>query len=60
MKTNHLKLITVLITFNLIDLFFKTRHVFKNKSIKFDKGSLNTGITKYFLILQTSSPSQAK
>ena len=59
-KTNHIKLITVLITFNLIDLFFKTRHVFKNKSIKFDKGSLNTGITKYFLIWQTNSPSRAK
>ena len=50
----------MLITFNLIDLFFKTRHVFKNKSIKFDKGSLNSGITKYFLIWQTGSPSQAK
>ena len=49
-KTNHLKLITVSITFNLIDLFFKTRHVFKTKSIIFDEGSLNTGITKYFLI----------
>ena len=44
----------------LIDLFFKIRHVFKNKSIKFDKWSLNTGITKHFLIWQTSSPSQAK
>ena len=43
-------------SFNLIALFFKTRHVFKNKSIKFDKGSLNTGITKYFSIWQTSSP----
>ena len=27
---------------NLVDLFFKTRHVFKNKSIKFDKGLFNT------------------
>ena len=27
---------------NLIDLFFKTRHVFKNTSIKFDKGFFNT------------------
>ena len=31
-------------------LFQKTRHVLQNKSIKFDKGSLNTGITKYFSI----------
>ena len=37
-------------------LFQKTRHVLQNKSIKFDKGSLNTGITKYFSIWQTSSP----
>ena len=29
---------------NLIDLFFKTRHVFKNKSIKFDKGSSTHGL----------------
>ena len=40
----------MLITFNLIDLFFKLRHVLKNQLIKFDKGPLNTGITKYFLI----------
>ena len=58
-KTNHKILIIVLITFNLIELFSKTKHVFKNKSIKFGKGSLNTGTTKYFLIWQTSSPSQA-
>ena len=50
----------VLITFNLIDLFFKARRVFKNVSIKFSKGYLNTGITKYFLIWQTGFPSQAK
>ena len=49
-KTNHLKLIAMLITFNLIDLFFKTIHVFKSKSIKFDKWPLNAGITKCFLI----------
>ena len=36
------------------------RLVFKNKSIKFDKGSLNTRITEYFLIWQTSSPLQVK
>ena len=59
-KTNHIKLIALLIIFNLTDLFFKTRHVLKNKSIKFDKGSLNTGTTKYFLIWQTNSPSQVK
>ena len=41
-------------------LQLKARHVFKNKSIKFDKGSLNTGITRYFLIWWTRSPSQAK
>ena len=61
---SHISLVNiwllVLITFNLIDLFFKARRVFKNVSIKFSKGSLNTGITKYFLIWQTSSPSQAK
>ena len=54
-KTSHLKLIAMLITFNLIDLFFKTIHVFKSKSASlfdslFDKGPLNTGITKCFLI----------
>ena len=60
-KDQSFKIITVLITFNSIDLFFKTRHVFKNKSIKFDKGSFeHRGITKYFSIWQTSLPSQAK
>ena len=31
-------------------LVLKTRQVFKNKTIKLDKGSLNTGTTRYFLI----------
>ena len=49
----------MLISFNLIALFIKTRHVFKNKSIKFGKRFFNTGITKYFSIWLTSSTSQA-
>ena len=50
----------MLITFNLMDMFFKTKHVFKNKSVKLEKGPLNIGITKHFLIRRKSSPSQAK
>ena len=49
-KTNHVNVIAVLITFNLIDVFFKTRVVFKSMSDKFDKVTMNTGIPRYFLI----------
>ena len=37
-KANHLKLITVLITFNLIALFIKTRHVLKTSQLNLTKG----------------------
>ena len=37
-KTNHLKLITVLITVNLIGLFIKTRHVLKTSQLSLTKG----------------------
>ena len=45
---------TALITFNLIDLFSKTRHGFKNESIKSHKGSLNTGIIRFNMINKLS------
>ena len=50
-KTYKYKKLTLnVLIFKIVDLFFKTRHVFKNKSVRFDKASSNTGITKYFLM----------
>ena len=50
-KTYKYKKLTLsVLIFKLVELFFKTSYVFKNKSVRFDKGSSNTGITKYFLI----------
>ena len=47
-KTNHLKLITVLITFNLIALFIKTRHVLKTSQSNLTKGPWTQGLQNIF------------
>ena len=55
------KIIKIICVYSKISGYiYKNGLVFKNKSIKFDKWSLNTGITKYFLFWQTISASQTK
>ena len=47
-KTNHLKLITVLITVNLIGLFIKTRHVLKTSQLSLTKVPWTQGLQNIF------------
>ena len=47
-KANHLKLITRLITFNLIALFIKTRHVLKTSQLNLTKGPWTQGLQNIF------------